>query len=339
MKGTRNRFHWFYPFIVGIIAFNVLRVITDLTKHDTFWHGDKRSHILSLVSSILFCYIMDLIWRSRLRKSDKFKSTLKEYLYVFIELTIFSTVFLFLGNLAGALFTGNLLNRFLMFISYIPLLMLYYTLIRNDIANKNYQEKIVQLEKIKVDQAETELKLLKAQYHPHFLFNALNTVYFQIDEKNKEARQSIEQLSDLLRYRLYDMEKEVTMEQEISYLKSYIAFQQLRMNERFVLDIYFDPELKTQKIHPLLFQPLIENAFKYVKGDYKIKLELRLTDSQILFKIENTILENWIFDRKNKGIGIENLKRRLSLLYPNKYSLDTDRTESLFIAKLTIRTD
>ena len=338
MKITRNIIHWIFPFIVGIITFNVFRVIADLTKNDTFWQGDKLTHLLELISSILICYIMDLIWRHRLSKPDKFKSTVKEYLYVLIELTVITTVFLFLGDLAGILFTGDLLNRFLIFISYIPLLMLYYTLIRNDIANMNYQKKTMQLEKIKVDKAEMELKLLKSQYHPHFLFNALNTIYFQIDEENKEAKQSIEQLSDLLRYRLYDIEKEVTMEQEISYLKTYIAFQQLRMNERFVLDMYFDPELKNQKIHPLLFQPLIENAFKYVGGDYRIKLELRLIDSQILFKIENPVSENCVSDG-SKGIGVENLKRRLCLLYPDKHSLETDSTESLFVAKLTIKTD
>ena len=139
-----------------------------------------------------------------------------------------------------------------------------------------------------------------------------------MDENNKVAKQSIEQLSDLLRYQLYDIEKEVTMEQEINYLRSYIAFQQLRMSERLMLDLYFDPQLKEQKIHPLLLQPLIENAFKYVRGDYKIKLEIKVDGNQI---------------------QSENLKRRLDLLYPEKYSLDFKQTDHMFIAKLTINTD
>ena len=101
-----------------------------------------------------------------------------------------------------------------------------------------------------------------------------------MDENNKVAKQSIEQLSDLLRYQLYDIEKEVTMEQEINYLRSYIAFQQLRMSERLMLDLYFDPQLKEQKIHPLLLQPLIENAFKYVRGDYKINWKSKLTETR-----------------------------------------------------------
>lgn len=127
------------------------------------------------------------------------------------------------------------------------LAFLYYIMIRNRILFKSLIEQSLQLEKVKVDQLETELKFLKSQYHPHFLFNALNTIYFQVDENNKVAKQSIEQLSDLLRYQLYDIEKEVTMEQEINYLRSYIAFQQLRMSERLMLDLYFDPQLKEQK--------------------------------------------------------------------------------------------
>lgn len=100
------------------------------------------------------------------------------------------------------------------------LAFLYYTIIRNGILFRSLIEQSLQLEKIKAGQLETELKLLKSQYHPHFLFNALNTIYFQVDDNNKEVKQSIEQLSDLLRYQLYNIEQEVTMEQEINYLKS-----------------------------------------------------------------------------------------------------------------------
>ena len=196
------------------------------------------------------------------------------------------------------------------------------------------------MEKIKVDQLETELKFLKSQYHTHFLFNALNTIYFQVDEENKEAKQSIEQLSDLLRYQLYDIEQEVTMEQEMNYLRSYISFQQLRMTERLVLDVHFDPELKEQKIHPLLFQPLIENAFKYVRGEYRIHLEMKLEESQILFEIKNSISQSPnTNNKKNEGIGIENLKRRLDLLYPYKHNLEIKQTENMFVVKLTITTE
>jgi Putative regulator of cell autolysis len=113
-------------------------------------------------------------------------------------------------------------------------------------------------------QVETELKFLKAQFHPHFLFNALNTIYFQIDEKNETPRRTIEQLSDLLRYQLYDVNQAVTIEQEINFLLTYINLQKVRMKESLKLDVNFNPELKNQKIHSLLLFPLVENALKYV---------------------------------------------------------------------------
>lgn len=103
------------------------------------------------------------------------------------------------------------------------------------------------MEKLKVDQLDAELKLLRSQYHPHFLFNALNTVYFQIDEENEAAIESIELLSDLLRYQLYDINTKVTIKQEVDYLQTYIQFQQLRMTERLKFESSFDMNLKDQK--------------------------------------------------------------------------------------------
>lgn len=233
-------------------------------------------------------YIFKRVARFFIDKSkDEKKANWKEYVWVFlinfVFLNIMHTFIMFCITMAGTFKWGEsaLIN-----VTGALLAFLYYIMIRNRILFKSLIEQSLQLEKVKVDQLETELKFLKSQYHPHFLFNALNTIYFQVDENNKVAKQSIEQLSDLLRYQLYDIEKEVTMEQEINYLRSYIAFQQLRMSERLMLDLYFDPQLKEQKIHPLLLQPLIENAFKYVRGDYKIKLEIKVDGNQIQSEIK-----------------------------------------------------
>jgi len=112
------------------------------------------------------------------------------------------------------------------------------------------------------------------------------------------------------------------------------------MTERLVLDMYFDPQLKERKIHPLLFQPLIENAFKYVRGNYKMKLELKLNGKEIQFDIENSIRQSPEANSKRKeGIGIENLKRRLELLYSEKHRLEIKQTENRFVVTLAIHTD
>ncbi len=174
---------------------------------------------------------------------------------------------------------------------------------------------------IRVDHLESELKLLKAQYHPHFLFNALNTVNFQIDEENEEAIETIDLLSSLLRYQLYDINGQVPVHREMDYLQNYIRFQKLRMTERLQLQCYIDPALQEQTIHPLLFQPLLENAFKYVGGDYKLNVDIHPEGNAIHFKVTNSVALTDVLEKEKKGIGIENLKRRLDLLYPGKHEL------------------
>ena len=332
---------WINSLLIALTLTLCMFIVVDIAYNERIWEFNPfafRARLLAMGITIttffLGSFIYQRIARYSINKSkDKKKASWKEYVLVFLInftlLNITHTFIQFCVNLNDTFKWGEsaLINVVVSL-----MLFLYYTLVRNGILFKSFIEQNLQLEKVKVDQLETELKFLKSQYHPHFLFNALNTIYFQV------AKQSIEQLSDLLRYQLYDIEKEVRMEQEISYLKSYIAFQQLRMTERLVLDLYFDPELKDQKIHPLLFQPLIENAFKYVRGEYRIQLEMKSDGRQILFEITNSISQSQS-TKKKKGIGIENLKRRLDLLYPDKYNLEIKQTENLFVAKLTISTN
>lgn len=334
---------------LAIIFTICIFIVVDSAYEDPFWEFNTyalkirlQSLILCLISFYLAGFGYQHLATYFIGKSkDKKIATWKEYLFVFlinfVFLNILYLVTIYFITKMGFRWKELMIN----YVTLSVLLLLFYMLVRNRFLFKSYVDQNLQLEKIKVDQLETELKFLKSQYHPHFLFNALNTIYFQIDENNKEAKQSIEQLSDLLRYQLYDIEQEVTMEQEINYLQSYIAFQQLRMSERLVLDVYFDPELKEQKIHPLLFQPLVENAFKYVRGEYKIRLDLKLVANQIEFEIQNSISSKpqQANNKKDNGIGIENLERRLNLLYPDKYNMEIKQTDFQFVVKLSINTD
>lgn len=337
------------PLFIGVFVIVIVWFVTDLESQVYIWKISKsamleRFEALSVV--IVMCYVYYILANRSISyytgkvKDDKPKITLFEFgLALIIAITVLNSASLLVSyfiNKEEFSWTMVIRNNTLV----VPILLIYYISIRNSKVAQEYRRQALQLEKVKVDQLETELKFLKSQYHPHFLFNALNTIYFQVDENNKEARQSIEQLSDLLRYQLYDIEEQVTMEQEINYLRSFIAFQQQRTSERLVLDLHFDPELKEQKIHPLLFQPLIENAFKYVRGDYRIELNMKSVENQIQFEIKNSISQSQnTKNKKGKGIGIENLKRRLNLLYPNKYDLGINQTESMFVTKLTIITD
>lgn len=338
MKQKRDIITWFYPLFIGVIAFNILRVITDLTRNDMFWQGDKQTHIASLIFSILFCYIMDMVWRRRFKKPDKGRTALKEYLFIFAELFIFFSLYLGSGTLVGVVHANDdLLNWFLIFISYIPLLMLYYAFIRSNDMNQKYQENILLLEKIKVSQYQTELKYLKSQYHPHFLFNALNTIYFLVNTENKPAKEAIELLSGLLRYQLYDINQKVSLEKEVDYLRSYIKFQQLRTSKRLKLELSLEAGPGNEEIHPLLFMPLVENAFKYVGGDYQMEIRLKNEKNKIHFFTCNSVSgRRNNKDEKNNGIGISNLRRQLELLYPGKHTLEIKKAKDSFYTRLII---
>lgn len=341
MKNINNKLT---PIFISMIAIGSIWFVTDLESNTYVWKVSRfalfdrfYAFVLVTIFSYIFYAISLKISKHYTKKSNK-KIQIKEYLIILLIAVVMIII--------GVLYATFIINK--QDFSWVelgrgcclavPIFLIHYTIVRNNKIMEEYTRQALQMEKIRGNQLETELKYLRAQYHPHFLFNALNTIYFQIEDENKTAKHSVELLSDLLRYQLYDINKEVTMDQEIKYIKSYIEFQRLRMSDRLVLDTYFDTEIKEQTIHPLLFQPLIENAFKYVRNEYWIKLEFRLHENQIQFTIENSISEKRPTNKK-KGIGIENLERRLQLLYPDKYNLETKLLKNVFTAQLTINID
>lgn len=217
-----------------------------------------------------------------------------------------------------------------------------YAFLRYWMLLRQNERQQLQLEKVKNDQLETELKYLKAQYHPHFLFNVLNTVYFQIDEQNEQPRQTLEKLAALLRYQLYNDGGKVKLSTEIEHLKLYIDLWRMRCSERLRLNLHFDDALGEQEVYPLLFIPLVENAFKYVGGKFRIVLDMRPVDGKLHLFLQNSVpplspeSSEPCLPRRKPGIGIENLRRRLELLYPGSHSLNFRKQQDNFIVNLTI---
>lgn len=335
---------WISPLLLGSVMFNCIRLVTDLPKNERFWVSHSmRYHLQALGVTVIGCYLFDYWSRKFLNKSitNNKLSAFQEYTRVALITFVSLNVVMISGEVMNLLLMGNKLNDYVIAnVIYIPFFMLYYTIVRSDIIASNYHRQTLQLEKEKVEKLAMELKFLKSQYHPHFLFNALNTIYFQIEGENTQARSSIELLSDLLRYQLYDIQRKVTLRQEVDYLKAYIRFQQMRMSRRLQLAQEYDEQIGEQKIHPLLFQPLLENAFKYVGGDFKIHFSFKLNESILTFQACNSTRPDVIkVNIKGKGIGIENLRRRLNLLYPDKHQLLITPSENFFSVQLTIELD
>src|SRR5258708_1740278 len=199
-----------------------------------------------------------------------------------------------------------------------------------------------QLELLEKERVKNELNYLKAQINPHALFNSLNTIYGHIDKSNQVARNILLQFSELLRYQLYDCGAEkVSLEKEIGYIENYVAFQRLRKDDKLIVALQIENIETGLQIAPLLLIVLIENAFKFVssfsENENKINIKL-FTKEKVLHSsfINTTEVVQPVINTNSNGIGLANLKRRLALLYGDKYDLTVNTGDGFYETKLVI---
>jgi len=201
------------------------------------------------------------------------------------------------------------------------------------------QRKMAELAK---EKAEAELNFLKSQINPHFLFNSLNSVYFLIDKNNPDARQALHKFSDMLRYQLYEANGEkIPIEKEINYLQDYVHLQQLRKDENYKVQFNCSPEVRNFSIEPLLLIPFVENAFKHIShktdGSNFVKLDLTRSNGYFEFAVENSREKGIPTTEQHGGIGMNNVKRRLELLYPDAHKLDIEDDTNTFKINLKLK--
>jgi sensor histidine kinase YesM len=332
---------YYFPPLYGVLNYLTIRLLLDSVTGMKFWERGLQVNIFEFSVFALEGYIF--VWiQNRLYKyfDEKWVSDIS-YKRVMRELGCVTLVALLFQNIfitPVAAFTDDGLQWYdLADINIIPLLYayIYYGVSRTHAFLEAYVNNRLKLEKAITDQLQAELKFLKAQLHPHFIFNALNTIYFQMDEDVTAAKRTVEQFSELLRYQLYDQQQTVPVSQEIQYLESFIKLQKVRASEKLSLKVEFDPQLNGQQIYPLLFFPLVENAFKYVGGDYNIDIRTQVQGNDIIFIIQNSIPDHI---KRKAGIGLENLKRRLELLYSDKHTLNITSTDQYFRVELLIKT-
>ncbi len=189
----------------------------------------------------------------------------------------------------------------------------------------------------------SELQHLHYQLQPHFFFNSLNNIYSMVDVSPNEAKKAIHSLSKLMRYMLYETDMElVPFSKEIDFMKKYIDLMKLRISDKTVVTFNFPSEDAGVKIAPLLFISLIENAFKHgVSASKKSHIDMALTCDKkaVTFSIENDNFPKKTNDKSGSGIGLQNLEKRLQLLYPNKYSFKNSIKDNRFLVTLEIETN
>ncbi|WP_370392131.1 sensor histidine kinase [uncultured Winogradskyella sp.] len=196
--------------------------------------------------------------------------------------------------------------------------------------------------KMKSLQFETQLSALRAQINPHFLFNSLNVIYALALDKRENITKAIVELSDILRYVIYDSSSDgVTLKEEVALIKNYIAFQQHRISTKQPTELDISITNESFKIYPMLLLPLLENSYKHgtISGEDTAPIEIRLhqEDNRFFFQISNPILnaKNTI-DDKYSGVGLDNLKHNLELVYPNAYRLQVETKDGRFIVTLIL---
>ncbi len=194
------------------------------------------------------------------------------------------------------------------------------------------------IQELKETNLQTELAYLKNQVNPHFLFNTLNNLFIMSKKVDKKTPDAILQLSDLLRYQLYDCESEfVTIEKEVEYLNNYIELEKLRRQDMDI-QLHVVGNVASAKIRPLILIPFVENAFKYSNtggvGSAYIHIQIDQSENQFHFICKNNV--GIIKASEVGGIGLANATRRLELAYPDEHSLSTDNKEGEFIVNLRI---
>ncbi len=200
------------------------------------------------------------------------------------------------------------------------------------------------LAKIEKQKLEAELTTLKGQLNPHFLFNSLNNIYSLSLIKSDKVPDLILKLSDLMRHIIYESkENYISLEKEIEFVDNFIALQRIRTSENTTIEYIKTGNIPSARIAPLLFEPFIDNAFKHglpgsEKSDF-IRIQFNFTNpSRLTFSIENNYqdLENW--NKKHSGIGVQNVKQRLSMLYKaNEYVLKIDTQKNIYSVHLELK--
>jgi len=193
--------------------------------------------------------------------------------------------------------------------------------------------------KLEKENVENQLAFLRNQVSPHFFMNTLNNIHALIDLDTEEAKESIIKLSKLMRHLLYESEVEMSpIRKEVEFVKSYINLMKLRFSDKVKISLQIPGQLPDKSIPPLLFTSLLENAFKHgisYHNESFIHIELSFTEDKLRFEIRNSN-PKYESDDSASGIGIENTRKRLDLIYKDNYTLDIIDIENVFIVNLSI---
>ena len=190
-----------------------------------------------------------------------------------------------------------------------------------------------------------ELELLKAQIHPHFLFNTLNNLFALTLRRSPDSPKVVDRLSELLRFMIYESNQDlIPLEKEIQLLNNYIDLEKIRYGDELEISVSFTGDIEGKLVRPLLFLPLLENSFKHGLSQQLeekwITLDLHVEKNKLYFKLANSRDPDEAKTQipgKKMGIGLDNVKRRLDLLYPGKHKLKINDEHGMFLVSIEMQ--
>ena len=206
---------------------------------------------------------------------------------------------------------------------------------------KSWHLEQLKTEMLEKENASAEIQLLKAQVHPHFLFNTLNNIYSYSLNRSPQTGELVRKLSEMLGYMIHECdEKLVPLEKELNLIQDYMGLEKVRYGKRLNMQVEIHGDFENKFIAPLLMIPFVENSFKHGTSQMLqhpwIKLEITTVKDQLFFKLSNSKPSLFHANKQNKGIGLINVKKRLQLLYPGKHQLDVTETEDMFTVNMQI---
>jgi len=199
----------------------------------------------------------------------------------------------------------------------------------------------IDLKDLEAKKASAELNLLKSQVNPHFLFNTLNSIYSLILSNSDIAADTVMKLSDLMRYLLESSTKrKVPIKHEYEFIQNYIDLEVIRLGNRANVSSTLEGDIDGKIISPLLLIPFIENCFKHgisvISADNEINIHIICLGNKLQIKTRNKVIAEKLGEIKKSGRGIENVKKRLQLLYPAKHNITINKGEKTFCVELVI---
>lgn len=202
-----------------------------------------------------------------------------------------------------------------------------------------WKDALIKESRLREENLKSQLEILNNQINPHFLFNTLNSIYVQSGRNPEAARESILQFSDLLSHQLYDSrETSIALQKEVEYLKNYMMLEKTRQGDAVQLTYDFPEGIAGIQVAPLLFMPIVENAFKFGlasgKDQYEMLVSMKVEENQLIFTCTNDYVPQ--ATKSKSGLGLANLKSRLKLLYPDQHTLDVRDEQHSFNITLKI---